>query len=215
MTEGGLAQPLPEVIIDPDLDASGLFSAKWQGHYLQIEFPAVLYNGLLYSVGDNVYLAPPNPSDKPYIAQIVSLYETNDRRKMMRVKWYYRPEDTRKNEFTKKALPKELYASEDCDDNPVGALQGICQVSKTSDVADLNAWVQQDHHYFYHYFYSIRSGNWTTLDLAPVAVEGTEKGEKTKKKKSENKSAASPQEKQPKKTNTKERSSAQDPSRPH
>lgn len=48
----------------------------------------------IYQVGDSAVFLSTGRPDRPYIGQIESLWETNSNNRVVKVKWYYHPEET-------------------------------------------------------------------------------------------------------------------------
>jgi hypothetical protein len=66
-----------------------LFTVQWPDKPRTMTFDSVLYGNRTYSVGDHVYLNTGDEESAPFIAQIQSLFVTDDGRNMLRAKWYF------------------------------------------------------------------------------------------------------------------------------
>ena len=51
-------------------------------------------NCLVFQVGDSAVFLSTGRPDRPYIGRIESLWETTSNNRVVKVKWYYHPEET-------------------------------------------------------------------------------------------------------------------------
>lgn len=64
------------------------------GHNLKIPLDQVEVNGTIYKIGDWILVRNPNNLDRPIVAQLFRLWQTQDGKRWINVCWYYRPEQT-------------------------------------------------------------------------------------------------------------------------
>eukprot|EP01125_Pyxidicula_operculata_P005373 TRINITY_DN191_c4_g1_i2.p1 TRINITY_DN191_c4_g1~~TRINITY_DN191_c4_g1_i2.p1 ORF type:complete len:581 (+),score=105.61 TRINITY_DN191_c4_g1_i2:52-1794(+) len=114
-------------------------------------------NNVIYRVGECVYLS--SDGDEPFIAQITSLYDDHVSCYSI-VSWFYRsydlPEDVLKSlckTRKKKANPIEVFASRECDDNPIDSIERKCFVKARCDIKNLRSWTSEQDHYFYCFWF--------------------------------------------------------------
>ncbi|XP_031635992.1 protein winged eye isoform X3 [Contarinia nasturtii] len=78
------------------------------------------------SVGDSAVFLSTGRPDRPYIGQIESLWETNSNNRVVKVKWYYHPEET--TGAPDLLYPGALFESPHEDENDVQTISHKCKV---------------------------------------------------------------------------------------
>jgi chromatin structure-remodeling complex subunit RSC1/2 len=91
----------------------------------------ILHNGELYKVGDWVHIRNPNDLTKPVPAQIYRTYQSQDKKPMVNVCWYYRPEQT-VHRFDKHFLADEVVKTGRYRDHSIDEVEGRCFVMFTT-----------------------------------------------------------------------------------
>ncbi|XP_052126700.1 trinucleotide repeat-containing gene 18 protein isoform X2 [Frankliniella occidentalis] len=82
-------------------------------------------------VGDCAVFLSTNSPDRPYIGRIESLWETYNGMMVVRVKWFYHPEETEGCPTLK--YPGGLFQSDHADDNDVQTISHRCEVLPLSE----------------------------------------------------------------------------------
>ena len=77
-------------------------------------------------MGDTVTVCPDAPDDPLYIARVCYMWEEAGERKMFHGQWFSRGSDTVLGEA---GDPCELFAVDQCDDNPLGAIMDKVKVT--------------------------------------------------------------------------------------
>ncbi|XP_014473147.1 PREDICTED: uncharacterized protein LOC106743634 isoform X2 [Dinoponera quadriceps] len=78
-------------------------------------------------IGDSAVFLSTSSADRPYIGQIMSMWETSNSNMIVKVKWYYHPEE-RKGSPENLKYPGGLFESNHLDENDVQTISHKCEV---------------------------------------------------------------------------------------
>ncbi|XVE48572.1 hypothetical protein DITRI_Ditri01bG0012100 [Diplodiscus trichospermus] len=102
-------------------------------------YEKAMVDGCLYKLGDNAYVKAEYGS-LDYIARIVELFETTDRKPFFRAQWFYRAEDTVINEENAHLIDKRrVFLSDIHDDNPLNCIVSKVEIAEVAPDIDLVA----------------------------------------------------------------------------
>jgi len=108
-------------------------------------------SGVLYKVGDFVMVEPEDEDEPKWIAQLSSIYKTNDGKACGTMKWLWRPGDVPSlKKLTQNS--KELLITGERDENPLDSVFSKCVVKHKSDLK-----IEKENHYFCARSYDARS----------------------------------------------------------
>ncbi|EOX97070.1 Chromomethylase 1, putative [Theobroma cacao] len=96
-------------------------------------------DGCLYKLGDNAYVQAED-GNLNYIARIVELFETIDKKPYFKAQWFYRAEDTVINKDNAHLLDKRrVFLSDIHDDNPLNCILSKVEIAQVAPNIDLVA----------------------------------------------------------------------------
>ncbi|GMM37616.1 RSC subunit protein [Saccharomycopsis crataegensis] len=104
------------------------FMSSDGSHSLKIPVDHVDVNGKTYKIGDWILVRNPNDENKPIVAQLFRMWETQDGKRWINVCWYYRPEQT-VHRVDRLFYPNEVCKSGQYRDHSAEEIVGKCYVA--------------------------------------------------------------------------------------
>ena len=116
------------------------------------------------TVGNTVLMRPQDPDEPPYVARVEELKNGARKNVNVRVRWYYRPEDTKcgRREFNG---AKEVFLSDHYDTQSVDTIEDTCVVHSFKNYTKLESVASKD--YFCRFEYMPTTGKFNP-DRVPV-----------------------------------------------
>jgi hypothetical protein len=116
------------------------------------------------TVGDTVLMRAQDPDEPPYVARVEELKNGARKNVNVRVRWYYRPEDTKcgRREFNG---AKEVFLSDHYDTQSVDTIEDTCVVHSFKNYTKLESVASKD--YFCRFEYMPTTGKFNP-DRVPV-----------------------------------------------
>ncbi|KAH3682558.1 hypothetical protein WICPIJ_006470 [Wickerhamomyces pijperi] len=99
-----------------------------QSDSLRIPLDRLEVNGIEYKIGDWVLISNPNDANKPTVAQLFRIWETEKGQRWINACWYLRPEQT-VHRVDRLFLENEVFKSGQYRDHPCEEIIGHCFVS--------------------------------------------------------------------------------------
>ncbi|XP_057843041.1 protein AMEIOTIC 1 homolog isoform X1 [Cryptomeria japonica] len=128
-----------------------------------------LNTGEVVRVGDFVYLFPADANVELYIARIDKLYHDEEGKRLIQIRWYYRPKDLQ-HEPPSNPLNNEVYYTNYFDCQLVESVAKICKVFTRSEYFKLNEEqksydrpVSEEDIFFFEYVYSAETGSFMKM----------------------------------------------------
>lgn len=121
-------------------------------------------NGKVVKVGDSVLMRAQDPDQPPYVAQVEKFERGARNNVKVRVRWYYRPEDSKAGRRQFHGA-KELFLSDHYDTQSVNTIEDTCVVHSFKNYSNLESVASED--YFCRFEYTPITGYFNP-DRVPV-----------------------------------------------
>lgn len=108
-----------------------------------------------FEAGDCVLMRPSESNTPPYVARVVKIEADSSNNLIVRVRWYYRPEESVGGRLEFHGA-KELFLSDHYDIQSAHTIEGKCTVHSFEDYTKLEDVTAED--YYYRFQYRAASG---------------------------------------------------------